>query len=354
MDSQLRVKDEISPLFCGLDKVALQLDPVKTLVVSDERIYRLHGHHFSTFPSALIPEGEASKSIEVLPSLLDGFVRHRVDRSWSVLALGGGSVSDTAGFAAHIWMRGIGFFGAPTTLLAMCDASLGGKNGLDYRGYKNVIGAFHFPRKLFCDVETLRSLDPEQFASGMAEAIKHGILDGEEHFGNLEAYAREYGGEDGLNFRLCPAEILERIVYLSQRLKLKIVAQDPKEAGSRRLLNLGHSFGHALESASGMPHGFAVSLGIALACSFSRAKGRMNEEDMGRVLDLLSRCGLPVDIQKIDPDGSLRKKASQLFFMDKKREGGNVHFILPERIGAVRIEKIPMEELLSFLLEDRL
>ncbi|MEL7557159.1 3-dehydroquinate synthase [bioreactor metagenome] len=354
MEPLIRAKDDISPLFCGLGDVARRMDAAKTLLVSDERIYSLYGRHFPALPCVLIPEGEIAKNIEALPSLLDGFLRHRVDRSWSVLALGGGSISDTTGFAAHIWMRGIGFFAVPTTLLAMCDAALGGKNGLDYRGYKNVIGSFHFPRRLFCDVETLRSLEPEQFASGMAEAIKHGILEGEDHFAYLEDSARRYGGEGGLNFQGCPAETLEGIVRLSQRLKLKIVARDPKESGARRLLNLGHSFGHALESASGMPHGFAVSLGIALACSYARAKGRMKEGDMRRILNLLARYGLPVNIEEVDADGSLRKKAADLFFMDKKREGEFVHFILPEGIGAVKIEKIPAEELLSFLLGDRL
>ncbi len=352
MESDPRVPSSDSRLFCRLADIAGQLDPAKTLLVSDARIHALYGNHFPGLPYALIPEGEAAKSMDALAALLDSFIRHKVDRSWSVLALGGGSISDTAGFAAHIWMRGIGFCAAPTTLLALCDAALGGKNSLDFGGYKNVIGSFHFPQRLFCDVETLRSLEPVQFASGMAEAIKHGILDGEDHFAFLEDYARRYGGEKGLDYSNCPAEALERIVFLSQQVKLGIVAQDPRESDTRRLLNLGHSFGHALELAGGMPHGYAVSLGIALASSYARSKGRMSESDLQRILRLLARCGLPVSLAAVDSDGSLRMKAAELLFMDKKRVGDLVHFILPERIGTVKIEKIPVEELLSFLLKD--
>ncbi|MDX9783453.1 MAG: 3-dehydroquinate synthase family protein [Spirochaetia bacterium] len=347
-----QVKSEDSPVLCRLADVAEQLDHAKTLLVSDARVFSLYGKHFSNLPHVLIPEGEAAKSLDALPALFDSFVQHRVDRSWSVLALGGGSVSDTAGFAAHVWMRGLGFYATPTTLLALCDAALGGKNGLDYGGYKNVIGSFHFPLRLFCDVETLRSLEPEQFASGMAEAVKHGILEGGEHFAYLEDCAQRYEGEKGLDYRSCPPEVLERIVYLSQQFKLGIVAQDPKESGKRRLLNLGHSFGHALESASGMPHGFAVSLGIGLAASYACARGRMEETELHRILSLLSACGLPVSLGAYDLDGSLKKKAAELLFMDKKRVGRQMHFILPEGIGAVKIEKIPVDELLSFLLKD--
>jgi 3-dehydroquinate synthase len=142
-----------------------------------------------------------------------------------------------------------------------------------------------------------------------------------------------------LNFQGCPAETLEGIVRLSQRLKLKIVARDPKESGARRLLNLGHSFGHALESASGMPHGFAVSLGIALACSYARAKGRMKEGDMRRILNLLARYGLPVTIEEVDAEGSLRKKAADLFSWTKKERANSCISFCPEGIGAVKIEK---------------
>jgi len=289
MQPRAQGKDNTSRLFCRLGDVLRQLDPAKTLVVSDAKIFALYGHYFPGLPYTLIPEGEKAKSLDALPALLDSFIQHRVDRSWTLLALGGGSVSDSAGFAAHIWMRGIGFYAAPTTLLAMCDAALGGKNGLDYGGYKNVIGSFHFPQRLFCDAETLRSLKPEQFASGMAEAIKHGILEGETHFSFLENCAQRFGNESGLDYKSCPIDVLEHLIDLSQQFKLSIVAQDPRESDKRRLLNLGHSFGHALESVSGMPHGYAVALGIALASRYAQAKGRMQETDLQRILKLLSR-----------------------------------------------------------------
>jgi len=342
------------PQFCSLEEILPSLNLNKTLLVSDLRIYKLYGAKLAPIPYALVPVGEEAKTLEALTALLEDFVRHKIDRSWTILALGGGSVSDVAGFAAHIWMRGIGFYVAPTTLLAMCDASLGGKNGLDFQGYKNVIGSFHFPGRIFCDVQCLRSLDPVQFASGMAEAVKHAILDGEEHFSFLERSHEAYGRPDGLDYGTCPIEVLQRIVSLSQKVKLDIVAQDPKESSKRRLLNLGHSFGHAIESATGLPHGHAVAIGIGLASSFSAAKGWLAQKDRQRILGLLARCGLPSSLDSIDESGSIRQKAAELFFMDKKREGDFLRYIIPEGIGSVKIHEVPVHELLRFFLEDNL
>jgi 3-dehydroquinate synthase len=322
----------------------------RLLVVTDERLAELFGRSFSGSKLLVVPEGERAKSWHSLSSLFDDFVRLGVDRSWNLLALGGGSVSDLAGFAAHLWMRGISFSCAPTTLLAMVDASLGGKNGVDFRGYKNALGSFQRPECIFCDVSALSSLDPVQFASGLAEAVKHAVIDGESYFSFLESLLAEGGGAGAFSHPRCGAESLKRLVTESQRIKLAIVDADPFEKGRRRVLNLGHSFGHALELETGLPHGFSVSLGMALALRYALRGGLIEDDERSRILRLLAGFGLPVDLSLL-ADGALRARVSASLFMDKKREGATMNFVLPRGIGHVETARIPVEALRSFLEE---
>jgi 3-dehydroquinate synthase len=169
-------------VFSPISRIRESFGDLPLLIVTDCRLAEIFGTCFPASRTLIVPEGEKAKSWEALSDLLAGFVNLGVDRSWNLLALGGGSVSDLAGLASHIWMRGISFFCAPTTLLSMVDASLGGKNGIDFMGFKNVLGSFQRPKTIFCDVSALLSLDSTQFASGMAEAIKHAVIDGEPYF----------------------------------------------------------------------------------------------------------------------------------------------------------------------------
>jgi 3-dehydroquinate synthase len=322
----------------------------RLLVVTDSRLAELFGGSFSGSKLLIVPEGEKAKSWDSLSTLFEGFVSLGVDRSWKLLALGGGSVSDLAGFAAHLWMRGISFSCAPTTLLSMVDASLGGKNGVDFRGHKNVLGSFQRPERIFCDVSALSSLDSVQFASGMAEAIKHAVIDGESYFSFIESLLAEGGGAGAFSHAACRSESLKHLVAESQRIKLAIVDADPFEKGKRRVLNLGHSFGHALELETGLPHGYAVSLGMALALRYSLRNGLVGDDVSSRILRLLEGFGLPVDLSFL-ADGALRARVAASLFMDKKREGKTMNFVLPRTIGDVDVVKIPVEELRLFLEE---
>lgn len=327
--------------FLSLEEVSRRLDPARTVVVSDSHVHRLHGAAFSSFPAALLPEGEAAKSWDVLKSLFLRFIELGVDRTWTVFALGGGSASDIAGFAAHLWMRGIGYSSAPTTLLAMVDAGLGGKNGIDFGGYKNVLGSFQRPKAVYCDMETLRTLPGDQFASGMAEAVKHGIIDGEGYFGFLESLAANF------DHRAADPTILRRIVAESQRIKLGIVDSDPRETGRRRVLNLGHSFGHGIEVEAGIPHGYAVSLGIGIACAFSVFRKAMAEDRLRRILALLSSLGLPIRHEALAKSG-FRSRVAQTLLMDKKRSSSMLRFVLPRDIGDVDVVQVDIGELIDF------
>jgi 3-dehydroquinate synthase len=333
-------------LFARLSELQGHIDPGRTLLVTDERIDALFGAAFPPCPVHRVPEGEAAKSLSSLEVLYRRLAGLDADRTWTILSIGGGSVSDLAGFAAHTWMRGIRFMAAPTTLLAMCDAALGGKNGVDLDGFKNVVGSFHLPELLFCDVECLRTLPEEQFVSGLAEATKHAVLDGEEHFAFLESCAAQHVA--GLAFRDFSDGELRRIVEESQKVKLLVVARDPKESGERRKLNLGHTFGHAIESVSGLPHGHSVSLGMVLVCRFAEQAGMLKTEDSARIRRLLSAFGLPVRHPVLQ---ERREEIARALFMDKKREGGTMNLVLPRSIGQVEVMKLPVDSLAAFLSE---
>jgi 3-dehydroquinate synthase len=357
-DTSLRGSISYAPLA----SLAAAIDPERTLIVADRTVQRLFGASFPPCPIASVPEGEAAKSWEVLAGLFRRLTEMRMDREGRILAIGGGSVSDVAGFAAHTWMRGIAFSAAPTTLLAMTDASLGGKNAIDFEGFKNVIGSFQQPEAILCDIETLRSLDSVQFASGMAEVVKHAVIDGEEYFSFLEATLADQADGSGFRHADCPAATLRRMVADSQRVKLSIVERDPTEKGERRILNLGHTFGHAVEVATGVPHGYAVSIGLKLACDYSASRGFMTEDAAVRIETLLKGYGLPTRLPELSgraggatftrgeiASRELTRKAADALIMDKKRSGGTVHFIMPRAIGDVAVERIAVSDLASFL-----
>ena len=363
-------------VFCGLKDLAKKLAGKNVVVLTDGLINALYGSmlpknselaqdmrsagdHKSEshnavqgeFPEAslvIVPQGEKAKSLETLKTVYAALKESKVDRTWALLAVGGGTVSDLAGFVASTWMRGIEFFVAPTTLLSMVDAALGGKNGLNFDGTKNLIGTFLLPKAVFCDIETLRSLPAVQFASGMAEVIKHAIIDGEGNFSFLEQSVAAWKDPQGFDFRRCPYGILERIVAESQRVKLGFVKRDFKERNVRKTLNLGHTFGHAIEASLHLPHGHSVACGILLACEFSFSKGFMEYAQIERISKLLGECGLPDRIEQ-EKWPQIRQACTDLVLMDKKRRGDQISFVMPRAIGNVTLEDIPLHELYAFL-----
>ncbi|MEN6400011.1 MAG: 3-dehydroquinate synthase [Rectinema sp.] len=363
-------------VFCGLKDLAKKLAGKNVVVLTDGLINALYGSMLpknselaqdmrsagdykseshnavqGEFPEAslvIVPQGEKAKSLETLKTVYAALKESKVDRTWALLAVGGGTVSDLAGFVASTWMRGIEFFVAPTTLLSMVDAALGGKNGLNFDGTKNLIGTFLLPKAVFCDIETLRSLPAVQFASGMAEVIKHAIIDGEENFSFLEQSVVAWKDPQGFDFRRCPYGILERIVAESQRVKLGFVKRDFKERNVRKTLNLGHTFGHAIEASLHLPHGHSVACGILLACEFSFSKGFMEYAQIERISKLLGECGLPDRIEQ-EKWPQIKQACTDLVLMDKKRRGDQISFVMPRAIGNVTLEDIPLHELYAFL-----
>ncbi len=275
-----------------------------------------------------IRDGDENKKLQAYSGLLDELVRLRADRGTALLAVGGGVTGDLAGFAAASYMRGMPLVQIPTTLLAQVDASIGGKTGVNHREAKNLIGAIYQPLVTIADVEFLDTLPDRELANGMAEVIKTAVIDAPDLFVMLEALAES---EDVSVLRR--ADVLERCVFECARVKAGIVQADPYETGPRRLLNLGHTLGHALEIAAGhrhMPHGAAVSIGLVAAAQIAAAKGQADPFLAHRVDRVLRWCGLPTSVQGVDTEAV--RAAMRL---DKKHQNGRLRYIIPRDVGKV-------------------
>jgi 3-dehydroquinate synthase len=273
--------------------------------------------------SSVLPDGERHKTLDTVARVLDALVERRMNRDACVAALGGGVVGDIAGFAAACYQRGIDYVQVPTTLLAQVDSSVGGKTGVNHPGGKNLIGAFHQPRAVVSDIGTLATLPPRELRAGLAEVIKYGLVADAGFLGWIEANL------DGL-LALEPGALVYA-VRRSCELKAEIVAEDEREHGRRALLNLGHTFGHAIEAAAGYGewlHGEAVAAGMLMAADLSRRLGWLDGGDVERVRSLLARAGLPL---AAPPIGAARALA--LMGMDKKVLAGRIRLVLVRRPG---------------------
>jgi 3-dehydroquinate synthase len=287
----------------------------------DRLLASLRGKRVAT---VVLPDGEQHKTLEVMGRVLDALVLGRMNRDACVAALGGGVVGDIAGFAAACYQRGIDFVQVPTTLLAQVDSSVGGKTGVNHPGGKNLIGAFHQPRAVVSDTATLATLPPRELRAGLAEVIKYGLI---ADLGFLAWLEEELPALLALE----PAA-LAHAIRRSCEIKAEIVAEDEREHGRRALLNLGHTFGHAIEAAAGYGewlHGEAVGVGMLLAADLSRRLGWIGEADLARVRELLVRAGLPVTAPPIGAG-----RALDLMGMDKKVLAGRIRLVLLAPLGA--------------------
>jgi 3-dehydroquinate synthase len=306
----------------------------KAAVVSDSHVAALHlaglegaleGAGFGVI-SAVLPAGEEHKTLGDLLPVYDALLGARVERSTPVLALGGGLVGDMTGFVAATVLRGVPFVQVPTSLLAMVDASVGGKTGVNHAVGKNLIGAFHQPIAVFIDVGMLATLPKRELVGGLAECIKHEVIRDAEGFGRLE---REIGRALALDM-----EYLAELVAHNVAIKARVVEADPFERGERAHLNFGHTFGHAIETVSNYSysHGECVALGMVAAAHAAVALGMLDEASRRRIVGVIERAGLPTRGLRLDPG-----KVVETMMFDKKVRGGKVRFVLPDRIGHVVI-----------------
>jgi len=293
----------------------------------------------------VLPPGEASKSMAQLERLLERILAAGVERSSTLLALGGGVIGDLAGFAAAILLRGLDYVQIPTTLLAQVDSAVGGKTGINARQGKNLIGAFHQPRLVLSDTDALATLPARQLRAGYAEIVKYGVIDRPELFAWLE--------EHGPALLAGDAAAQQHAILESCRAKAALVAADERESGARALLNLGHSFGHALEALAGygeaLLHGEAVALGIVLAATLSARLGLCPAADVERIRSHLAAVGLPTRRAAMVP-GLAPEAILAAMARDKKVQGGRLRFVLLRGIGqAFAGAEVEPAELLALL-----
>lgn len=289
--------------------------------------------------SVILPDGEEYKTWESLNTIMDALLAARFERKATLIALGGGVIGDMTGFAAAIYQRGVPFIQVPTTLLSQVDSSVGGKTAINHPLGKNMIGAFYQPRLVIADLDVLDTLPQRELAAGLAEVIKYGLIDDLPFFEWLEA------NMDGLVAR--DKSLLAQAVAWCCSNKARIVAEDEKENGVRALLNLGHTFGHAIEGGMGYGnwlHGEAVAAGMVMAARLSEQLGWINTDDVLRVESLIERAGLPIEPPRLGVETYMSWMAS-----DKKVEGGAIRFVLMKALGRSIISPVPAEELACFL-----
>lgn len=322
----------------------------RLIVVTDAHVAATQLDQLGPVEAIVLPPGEATKSWAVLEQLCDRLLALEIERGEHIVALGGGVIGDLTGFAAAILKRGIGFVQIPTTLLAQVDSSVGGKTAINTSAGKNLIGAFHQPSFVLIDPDVLDTLPARELRAGYAEIVKYGLIDDPEFFAWCEA--------EGPALLAGDAQARVHAIAASVAAKARIVAADERETQDlRALLNLGHTFGHALEAETGFSdrllHGEAVAAGMALAYRFSAARGLCAPEDAARVAAHLRRCGLPDGLATAGIDAPGARLASHMAH-DKKKAGGRVPFILARGIGRAFVDKsVALEEVAAFLDRER-
>ena len=324
-------------------RVGIVSNPAVADLYGEEVRESLRGAGYET-TLVLIPEGEAHKNTASLGLIYDALVEHRFDRSATLIALGGGVIGDVTGYAAATFLRGIGFVQIPTTLLAQVDASVGGKTAVNHHQGKNLIGAFKQPQMVVIDTNVLDTLPDLQWRCGMAEVIKHGIIEDAGFFGFLEE-------EMDALLRMEPAAV-ETAVAASCRIKAAVVEQDEREDDRRAILNFGHTIGHALESFTGYErflHGEAVAIGMIQAAALSAGQGLCSAAELGRIEALLRRAGLP---WRLPEDIALEDLVAGMA-LDKKSHAGKIKFVLCEGIGRTRFQWFSAAEIVRELASAR-
>jgi len=334
---EIQGKTRHSNIFVGerLENLASYLHQKQVVIITDDNVAGFYEKDFPNAHVIRIGTGEGIKTLETVAQIYQQLISLETDRSGFLVGIGGGIVCDITGFVASTYLRGVRFGYVPTTLLAQVDASVGGKTGVNFMGYKNMVGVFNQPEFVICDPGVLKTLPQKDLISGFAEIVKHAAIADPDYFALLE---REAQNALSLN-----PEVLEQVIYKSVAIKADIVNRDETEKGERRKLNFGHTFGHAVEKTIGLPHGEAVSIGMMVAAQLSGTRGMITENDVDRIRDLLSRFNLP-----IKADMGIEKIIDAME-RDKKREGDGIHFVLLSKIGAAVVEKITIADLVRVI-----
>lgn len=332
--------DEINKLDCSDKKICVITDSIVASIYKDEVIRLLEpickNIVFYSFSS-----GEAQKNLSTVNSIYSYLIEHKFDRKDILLALGGGVVGDITGFVAATYLRGIDYIQVPTTLLSQVDSSIGGKTGVDFEQYKNMVGAFKMPKLVYINIHALTTLDDRQYFNGFAEAMKHGLIKDAMYYEWLLSNMYEICDRD--------TEILEELVYKSCQIKKSVVEKDPLEQGERAILNFGHTIGHAIEKYMNfsLMHGECVALGCVAAAYISWKKQLLSMEEYYEVRDMFVPFNLPITIDDINADEIIKITKS-----DKKMEQDTIKFILLKKIGKAVIDRTVTEDELKAAIEE--
>ncbi|MDR3236539.1 MAG: 3-dehydroquinate synthase [Prevotellaceae bacterium] len=313
------------------------LPKAKVIVITDEHIRELYPSYFTEDEAIVIGCGESIKNLDTVAAIYSQLTHKEADRSTFILGVGGGVVCDITGFVASTYMRGMRFGFVPTTLLAQVDASVGGKNGVNFGGFKNRIGTFNQPDFVLCDTSFFNTLPEREIYSGMAEVIKSALIADAGMFGYIETHVNEILTRQ-------PA-VMEHLIASSLTIKAAIVSRDEKEHGERRKLNFGHTIGHAIEQQTKLTHGESVSIGMAVAAKLSEQSGLLSPASVEHIISMLQRVQLPV-IPPLSADKIIHALSG-----DKKKEGDVLHFVLLNDIGHAVVKEIAMAQLRELLTD---
>ncbi|MEO7960867.1 MAG: 3-dehydroquinate synthase [Ginsengibacter sp.] len=320
--------------FSMLDSI---LPLANNIFITDENIFKAHAEKFSGKKTIVIKPGEGHKNQTTVNYLIDELIRLGADRKTFLTGVGGGVVTDITGFVASIYMRGVPFGFAPTSILAMVDASIGGKNGIDVGVYKNLAGVINHPKFLLYDYNFLETLPDAEWINGFSEIIKHACIKDKNMFAFLE--------KNSLMHFQASIDLVSKLIRKNVDIKYKVVAKDEHETGDRKLLNFGHTIGHAIENTSRLSHGHAVSIGMVAACRISEKTGNFTKEDSLRVIKLLKQYELPVKYR------FNKSQAWQTLQHDKKKSGTSISFIILNKIGKASVLPIELQTLKKIFKE---
>jgi 3-dehydroquinate synthase len=312
--------------FSYLEKLT---DKNNTVIITDENVFNSNKRKFSGWKTIIVKAGEEFKVQTTIDLIINQLIELGTDRKTFIVGVGGGVITDITGFVASIYMRGVKFGFAPSSILAMVDASIGGKNGIDVGVYKNLVGLIKQPEFLLFDISFLRSLPKEEWVNGFAEVIKHAAIKDAALFRELEKHKISFYQKD--------KGALSKLIRKNVLLKTAVVQKDEYEKGERRLLNFGHTIGHAIEKLYKLPHGHAVSIGMVAACLLSEQFLNFRETD--KIINVLKKYGLPTFAQFNS------KKVFEILKMDKKKEQHAMNYVMLKKIGLAEVKQLPVDDM---------
>ena len=321
----------------SLANVSKYLPSNNVIVITDDNLQQYYANQFPDFPVIKIPTGEAIKTLSTVENIIEQLIELQANRHTFLLGIGGGIVCDITGFVASIYMRGIPFAFVSTSLLSQVDASVGGKNGVNFNSYKNMLGNFNQPQFVLCDTKMLNSLPKAEIKNGMGEILKHALIADANMFELISAKTQAILNLD--------TDIIPKLISENINIKAKIVEEDEMEQGVRKKLNFGHTLAHAIEKHAKISHGEAVAIGIIFASKISFERKYISASSLKNIINLVIALGLPTET-KLD-----KKDLAEAITKDKKLNRSHISFVFLEKIGAAKIENIEVEELKQYIYD---